>query len=225
MRIRARSFAVVAFQPGSARAAASIARRVSAAPNRGTSAIVSPVAGFDTGKTAESSLSVHVPSTNARVRRRSGATVVTAADDIRSDASGPRTVKPEPQVADLQGGSSIFAVKPVFVRFDDVKPFQLADGVSGRPLFGDGAMLNVIEFEPGPPSPSTATPTSSSGSCSAGCRRSSSTASHELGPIEGYVLPGGVEHSAYCGAEGALVLDVFRPVRDDYRERWERTPA
>jgi hypothetical protein len=34
------------------------------------------------------------------------------------------------------------------------------------------------------------------------------------------VLPGGVEHSAYCGPEGALVLDVFRPVREDYRERW-----
>ena len=34
------------------------------------------------------------------------------------------------------------------------------------------------------------------------------------------VLPGGVEHSAYCGPDGALVLDVFRPVREDYRERW-----
>jgi quercetin dioxygenase-like cupin family protein len=43
---------------------------------------------------------------------------------------------------------------------------------------------------------------------------------HELGPLEGYVLPGGVEHSAYCGPEGALVLDVLHPVRDDYRERW-----
>jgi len=34
------------------------------------------------------------------------------------------------------------------------------------------------------------------------------------------VLPGGVEHAAYSGPEGALVLDVFRPVREDYRERW-----
>ena len=44
---------------------------------------------------------------------------------------------------------------------------------------------------------------------------------HELGPMDGYVLPGGVEHSAYCGPDGALVLDVFRPVREDYRARWE----
>ena len=42
-----------------------------------------------------------------------------------------------------------------------------------------------------------------------------------MGPMQGYVLPGGVEHSAYCGPEGALVLDVFRPVREDYRERWQ----
>jgi hypothetical protein len=42
--------------------------------------------------------------------------------------------------------------------------------------------------------------------------------------MDGYVIPGGVEHSAYCGPEGALVLDVFRPVREDYRERWSSLP-
>jgi len=35
-------------------------------------------------------------------------------------------------------------VEPVFVHFDEVRPFELAEGVSGRPLFGEGAMLNVI---------------------------------------------------------------------------------
>ena len=40
--------------------------------------------------------------------------------------------------------------------------------------------------------------------------------------MEGYVLPGGVEHSADCGPEGALVIDICQPVREDYRERWER---
>ena len=42
----------------------------------------------------------------------------------------------------------------------------------------------------------------------------------ELGPLEAYVLPGGVEHSAFCGPDGALVLDVFSPIREDYFERW-----
>ena len=44
---------------------------------------------------------------------------------------------------------------------------------------------------------------------------------HEMHAMDGYVIPGGVEHSAYCGPDGALVIDIFRPVREDYRERWQ----
>ena len=36
---------------------------------------------------------------------------------------------------------------------------------------------------------------------------------------ESGVIPGGVEHSARCGPEGATVIDVFQPVREDYRAR------
>ena len=46
---------------------------------------------------------------------------------------------------------------------------------------------------------------------------------HELGPFE--ACSRGVEHSAYCGPDGALVLDVFAPPREDYRERWSGEPA
>ena len=63
VRIRALSFAVRAFQAGSARSAASIARRVSDAPRRGTSTIVSPVAGFTTGNVSPLSASTQQPST------------------------------------------------------------------------------------------------------------------------------------------------------------------
>ena len=40
-------------------------------------------------------------------------------------------------------------MEPQFVHFDDVRSFELAAGVTGRPLFGEGAMLNLIEFAPG----------------------------------------------------------------------------
>ena len=114
------------------------------------------------------------------------------------------------------------AVEPVFVHFDEVRPFELAEGVTGRPLFGEGAMLNVIEFEPGATVPLHSHPHEQLGLVLRGMQALVvDDVAHELGPMEGYVLPGGVEHSAYCGPEGALVLDVFRPVRDDYRDRWE----
>jgi unsaturated pyranuronate lyase len=113
-------------------------------------------------------------------------------------------------------------VQAQFVRFDDVQSFTLAAGVTGRPLFGAGAMINLIEFEPGAEVPLHSHPHEQLGIVLRGMQALVvDGVAHELGPMEGYVLPGDVEHSAYCGPEGALVLDVFQPVRNDYRERWE----
>ena len=113
-----------------------------------------------------------------------------------------------------------------FVRFDDINPFTLADGVSGRPLFGAAAMVNVIEFEPGATVPEHQHEHEQLGVVLRGMQALVvEGVAHELGPMEGYVLPGGVVHSAYCGPEGALVIDVFQPVREDYRERWQASLA
>ena len=114
-------------------------------------------------------------------------------------------------------------MEPQFVRFDDVRPFELVAGVTGRPLFGEGAMLNVIELAPGSVVPAHSHEHEQLGIVLRGMQALViDGVSHELGPMEGYVLPGGVEHSAYCGPDGALVIDIFQPVREDYRERWER---
>jgi quercetin dioxygenase-like cupin family protein len=108
-----------------------------------------------------------------------------------------------------------------FVQFDGVRAFELAAGVTGRPLFGDGAMLNLIEFTPGATVPLHSHPHEQLGLVLRGMQALVvAGVPHELGPVEGYVIPGGVEHSAYCGPAGALVVDVFQPVREDYLERW-----
>jgi quercetin dioxygenase-like cupin family protein len=116
-------------------------------------------------------------------------------------------------------------VEPQFIRFDDVRSFELAAGVTGRPLFGAGAMLNLIDFEPGAEVPLHSHPHEQLGIVLRGMQALVvDGVAHELGPMEAYVLPGGVEHSAYCGPEGATVLDVFQPVREDYLERWKSLP-
>lgn len=108
-----------------------------------------------------------------------------------------------------------------FVRFDEVQAFELIAGVRGRPLFGEGVMLNVIDFDAGATVPPHSHPHEQMGIVLRGMQALVIDGeAHELGPMEGYVIPGGVEHSAYCGPEGALVIDVFAPVREDYRERW-----
>lgn len=110
--------------------------------------------------------------------------------------------------------------EPQFLHFDDVTPFALSEGVSGRPLFGAGAMINLIEFEPGATVPVHSHPHEQLGIVLRGVQvLIVDGVEHAMGPMEGYVLPGGVEHAARCGPEGATVVDVFQPVREDYVER------
>jgi quercetin dioxygenase-like cupin family protein len=112
-------------------------------------------------------------------------------------------------------------MEPQFARLDAVRAFELAAGVSGQPLFGTDAMLNLIRFEPGSTVPLHSHPHEQLGIVLEGMQALVvDGVAHELGPFEAYALPGGVEHSAYCGPKGALVLDVFTPVREDYAERW-----
>jgi quercetin dioxygenase-like cupin family protein len=113
-------------------------------------------------------------------------------------------------------------MEPQFVDFEQVGRFPLAPGVVGRPLFGEGAMLNLIEFEPGAVVPLHSHEHEQLGIVLRGEQvLVIDGVEHRLGPFGAYAIPGGIEHSAHCGPEGALVLDVFQPVREDYRERWE----
>ncbi len=108
-----------------------------------------------------------------------------------------------------------------FVHFDDVRPFELTAGVTGRPLFGEGTMINLIDFGAGATVPLHSHEHEQLGIVLRGMQALVvDGVAHELGPMEGYVLPGGVEHSAYCGPDGATVIDVFHPVREDMRSRW-----
>ena len=78
------------------------------------------------------------------------------------------------------------ALEPAFVHFDDVRPFALAEGVTGRPLFGDGAMLNVIEFEPGAVVPLHSHPHEQLGLVLRGMQALVvEGVAHELGPMDG----------------------------------------
>ena len=112
-------------------------------------------------------------------------------------------------------------MEPQFVHLDEVRAFELIAGVTGRPLFGEDAMVNLIRFESGATVPAHSHPHEQLGIVLEGMQALVVDGiAHELGPFEAYVLPGGVEHSAYCGPEGAVVLDVFAPVREDYQDRW-----
>jgi quercetin dioxygenase-like cupin family protein len=107
------------------------------------------------------------------------------------------------------------------IHFSEAPSFTMIDGVEARPLFGEGAMLNLVTFEPGATVPLHSHPHEQLGIVLKGMQALViDGVAHELHELDGYSLAGGIEHSAYCGPEGATVLDVFCPVREDYRARF-----
>lgn len=104
---------------------------------------------------------------------------------------------------------------------DELDGFELAPGVRAKPLFGDGAMLNLLEFEPNATVTAHEHPHEQLGLVIEGTLvLRIAGVDHELGPGVAYQIPGGVEHSAWTGDVGCRVLDVFQPVREDLRERF-----
>jgi len=110
-------------------------------------------------------------------------------------------------------------MKPQFTSLSELHRFTLAEGVSARALFGEGAMLNLVELAPGALIPRHSHPHEQLGVVLRG-QLTLVVAGHEhlLGEMDAYTLPGELEHEAQAGAQGALVLDVFQPVREEYRE-------
>jgi quercetin dioxygenase-like cupin family protein len=89
-----------------------------------------------------------------------------------------------------------------------------------KPLFGDGAMLNLLEFEPGTEVPPHRHPHEQLGLMLQGeLVLTIAGVEHTLRPGDAYAIPGGVEHAARAVGGPCRVLDVFQPVREDYRER------
>lgn len=111
-------------------------------------------------------------------------------------------------------------MEPTFARLNAVDPFALADGVTGRPLFGTNVMMNLVECAPGSVVALHSHPHEQLGLILSGSLTLVVAGEpHQLGPMDAVALPGGVEHSAVAGPEGAVMLDVFQPVREDFRER------
>jgi quercetin dioxygenase-like cupin family protein len=107
------------------------------------------------------------------------------------------------------------------VNLDELDGFELAAGIRAKPLFGDGAMLNLLVFEPRARVERHAHPHEQLGLVLAGVLHLEiEGVAHELRPGDAYQIPGGVEHAAWTTAEGCRVVDVFQPVREDLRERF-----
>ncbi len=103
-------------------------------------------------------------------------------------------------------------------RLDSIGHFALADGVRARALFGNATMLNLVELDPGAIVPEHSHPHEQMGIVLSGeivmIFEGEERPCH---PMDAMHIPSGVVHGAYAGPEGAVVLDVFVPIREDFR--------
>lgn len=95
---------------------------------------------------------------------------------------------------------------------------MLAAGIDTRVFAGDQAMLSVVSFEPLSEGSIHSHPEEQWGILLSGSGIRIQEGVHvrvEAGDF--WLTPGGVEHGFRAGPDGARVIDVFAPSRDEYR--------
>jgi unsaturated pyranuronate lyase len=96
---------------------------------------------------------------------------------------------------------------------------RIWDGVHGRVVHGDRITLGVIELDPGSVVPEHSHEHEQLGMCLSGSLMFRvGDESRQLHAGETWAIPGNVPHEVHVGPAGAVVIDVFAPTRDDWRD-------
>src|SRR5438309_12124275 len=104
----------------------------------------------------------------------------------------------------------------------DVPPARIWDGVLARVVNGERVTVGFVDLDPGVLVPEHRHENEQVGFVQRGSvTMTIAGQSQELGVGETYSIAGGVPHSARAGADGASVVDVFAPVRED----WKKAPT
>ena len=105
--------------------------------------------------------------------------------------------------------------------FDDLaamEPLRIWHGVAARAVEGDRSSLAVVELDPGSLVPEHAHANEQLGLVIHGSlefRVGDET--RELGPGSTWCIPGDTPHEVRAGPDGAVVIDIFAPAREDWR--------
>lgn len=100
-----------------------------------------------------------------------------------------------------------------------VQPQRIWYGILGRALHGDELTLGLVELEPGIHLPEHQHPNEQLGMVIEGSIIFTvGDETRELGPGGTWRIPGDTPHTADVGPDGAVVIDVFTPPREDWKQ-------
>jgi quercetin dioxygenase-like cupin family protein len=95
----------------------------------------------------------------------------------------------------------------------------LGDGISTRIFCGDQTMLSIVTIEPNAKGQIHSHPQEQWGFLIEGSGiRIQDGQKIEIKKGDFWQTPGGIDHGIIAGAEGAKVLDIFSPPRDEYKK-------
>jgi quercetin dioxygenase-like cupin family protein len=112
-----------------------------------------------------------------------------------------------------------------FVSLADIQPLPIWHGILARVAEGRELTFAVVELDPHAVAARHHHPNEQLGLVLKGTMRFViGDETRELAAGDVYVIPAEVPHEATAGADGAVVIDVFAPVRADWR-RFTPEPA
>ena len=98
------------------------------------------------------------------------------------------------------------------------KTKELAPGVTIRTFWGDKMLLSLVEFEPNSDVPNHTHPHEQGGIMVEGEMEMDIAGEKRLlKPGDMYIIPGNVEHAARSGSGRGVALDIFSPVREEFK--------
>ena len=102
----------------------------------------------------------------------------------------------------------------------DIPPIQVFDGIKARRVEGERVTLAIVELDPGAVVPEHRHAHEQNGMVITG-QMTFRVGSEErvLGPGGTWRILGNVPHTATAGPQGAVVIDVFSPIRTDWGDR------
>jgi quercetin dioxygenase-like cupin family protein len=112
-----------------------------------------------------------------------------------------------------------------FDQLAGMQPLRIWDGIAARTVHGELVSFAVIELDPGSTVPEHGHENEQLGVLASGTMRFRiGDQTRELGPGATWCIPANVLHEVQAGPQGAVVVEVFAPRRDDWGGL-ERLPA